>query len=67
MQGIALRWRTSTRAFCKVVKVVKVIKKKKVTTWRVTGLKKGTCTVIGANAGSASYGAASISKTIKVG
>ena len=66
-QGIALTWRTSTSAFCKVVKTVKVVKKKKLTTWKVTGLKKGTCKLIGANSGSAGYKAASISKTIKVG
>jgi len=74
-QGIATSWKSKTPKICKVKATKKVTKKKvgkktvktvTIKKWQVQGKKKGTCTVVGTNAGNGTFGPASISKTIRV-
>ena len=74
-QGIATSWKSTSPKTCKVIATKKTTKKKvgkkivktvKITKWQVQGKKKGTCTVVGTNAGNGTFGPASISKTIAV-
>ena len=74
-QGIATSWKSTSPKTCKVIATKKTTKKKvgkkivktvKITKWQVQGKKKGTCTVVGTNAGNGTFGPASISKTIRV-
>jgi predicted secreted protein len=74
-QGIATSWKSSSPNVCKVTSTKKTTKKKvgkktvktvTITKWQVQGRKKGTCTVVGTNAGNGTFGPASISKSIVV-
>jgi hypothetical protein len=74
-QGIATSWKSTSPKTCKVIATKTTTKKKvgkkivktvKITKWQVQGKKKGTCTVVGTNAGNGTFGPASISKTIAV-
>jgi predicted secreted protein len=74
-QGIATSWKSTSPKTCKVIASKKTTKKKvgkktvktvRITKWQVQGKKKGTCTVVGTNAGNGTFGPANISKTIRV-
>jgi hypothetical protein len=74
-QGIATSWKSNSPKICKVTATKKTTKKKvgkktvktvTITKWQVQGKKKGTCTVVGTNAGNGSFGPANISKSISV-
>lgn len=74
-QGIATSWKSNSPKICKVTSTKKTTKKKvgkktvktvTITRWQVQGKKKGTCTVVGTNAGNGTFGPASISKSITV-
>lgn len=74
-QGIATSWKSTSPKICKVTSTKKTTKKKigkktvktvTISKWQVQGKKKGTCTVVGTNAGNGTFGPASISKSIRV-
>ena len=59
LQGLALRWTSSTKSVCTVAKSKKGA-------WTLTAKRAGTCSIKGANRGSTEYLAASFKKRLKV-